>query len=329
MRCLLVMPSRFSGVFVGSLSLALATPSTDSKVAGSQAHSEAHNAEDEFLTIADQSVDGPDAPVAIFVQGEVHRDIDGNALPYSKQAFDRQLAQSMAANGVTVVRYSRLNSDFCEHVIGVASPEFGCTLPLSARIHDLQLTLDRTIASQDVKCVWLAGHSFGAFVATQVARDNLTVCGVILLGALAEPYADNILRQMREDPMLTPYASEFEALFQKVESKDPNSLSAIKPPADLLFHEGRIQHIAEAMSFDMLDAVRELDLPVLVVTGERDRQTPPENARKLHASTPNSELLIIDGVDHYFTAENERSNSVAPQLAETISEFIHRKSPLR
>ena len=58
-------------------------------------------------------------------------------------------------------------------------------------------------------------------------------------------------------------------------------------------------------AIDVLDRLREIRCPVLVVVGEQDHGTPPEMARQIHDNIPGSELVIIPRAAHLSNIERE------------------------
>jgi pimeloyl-ACP methyl ester carboxylesterase len=51
------------------------------------------------------------------------------------------------------------------------------------------------------------------------------------------------------------------------------------------------------------EALRELQMPTLIMVGEKDPWTPPRFSRLLHEAIPGSRLLIVDGQKHYMAME--------------------------
>jgi len=54
---------------------------------------------------------------------------------------------------------------------------------------------------------------------------------------------------------------------------------------------------------DVLDRLREIDCPALVIVGDQDHGTPPEMAQQIHANLRGSELLIIPSAAHLSNVE--------------------------
>ena len=74
-------------------------------------------------------------------------------------------------------------------------------------------------------------------------------------------------------------------------------------------------------SHDKLDALKVLaGIPTLVIVGERDRLTPPENARKIAAAVSGSRLLELRGAGHCTMLEQpEAVNAALYELAASVS----------
>jgi len=60
----------------------------------------------------------------------------------------------------------------------------------------------------------------------------------------------------------------------------------------------------EAISrVDLLDRLKEIDCPVLVLVGDQDHGTPPHMARAIHENLPGSELVIVESASHLSNVE--------------------------
>lgn len=69
---------------------------------------------------------------------------------------------------------------------------------------------------------------------------------------------------------------------------------------------------------DSTEALAKIDVPTLVIVGEKDGVTPPEAARKLHEHIGGSQLVVIPGAGHI-------SNMEAPEAFNgALAEFLNR-----
>lgn len=65
-------------------------------------------------------------------------------------------------------------------------------------------------------------------------------------------------------------------------------------------YAGCSEAIAE---LDLMDRLREIKCPALIMVGADDHGTPPAAARQIHENLPGSELLIIDSAAHFSNVE--------------------------
>lgn len=71
---------------------------------------------------------------------------------------------------------------------------------------------------------------------------------------------------------------------------------------------------------DVLDRLKEIDCPALVMTGEHDHATPPEMAKLIQANLRGSELLIIPSAAHLSNIEQTATFNKA------LGEFLGKQS---
>ena len=73
--------------------------------------------------------------------------------------------------------------------------------------------------------------------------------------------------------------------------------------ADVAFRHEAMLHAGEGGELHALTALATTEIPVLAIAGEHDLGTPPAAARRIAATAPRGELVIIDGVGHFPFAE--------------------------
>lgn len=62
---------------------------------------------------------------------------------------------------------------------------------------------------------------------------------------------------------------------------------------------------------DVLDRLKEIDCPALVIVGEQDHGTPPEMARQIHANLRGSTLVVIPSAAHLSNVEQPQTFNTA------------------
>jgi pimeloyl-ACP methyl ester carboxylesterase len=207
---------------------------------------------------------------------------------------------------------------------------------------DLAAVLDATGVAHAV----LAGHSMGVQACLETFRRHRTrVSGLLLLcGSYGNPLRtfrgtsalDTLLPFMRVGAMLAPRVvrlvwrsaipTEFAFAVAKMVEVNPElirqedffpyleGMARVDPMLfmEMLLHAGR--HSAR-------DLLPEIDVPTLVVAGDRDGFTPVGLSRAMADLIPHAELLVVVGGSH--TAPIERPELVG----ETVLGFLARRLP--
>lgn len=73
--------------------------------------------------------------------------------------------------------------------------------------------------------------------------------------------------------------------------------------------ENYFQAIRSIWNWGAADRLKEIEAPTLIMVGDKDTRTPPRFSRLLHATIPNSSLVIVEGAGHCLPLERpERVN---------------------
>lgn len=145
------------------------------------------------------------------------------------------------------------------------------------------------------KRVWV-GHSFGCRVGLQLAaRHSDAVAALFLIAAAGLPPHRSLATQLKRLPRhlafraaraMTPEGPARDRLRERYGSSDYRTAGAMRPV------------LVKAANEDLTDIARRIRLPVVLVHGEADSESPPEIAARLHALIPGSRLHLLRGFDH-------------------------------
>jgi pimeloyl-ACP methyl ester carboxylesterase len=165
--------------------------------------------------------------------------------------------------------------------------------------------------------IWI-GHSFGCRVGLQLAaRHPESVDGLFLIAAAGlQPRRPPWKRlrlgarrlAFRLARALTPEGPARERLRARFGSADYRQAGPLRPI------------LVKAVSEDLSEAAGAVRCPVVLVYGDRDRDTPPEIGERLHRLIPCSRLIVLRGFDHWSVLTEGRH-----QVVQRLSEFMEQE----
>ncbi|HWB48841.1 MAG TPA: alpha/beta fold hydrolase [Stellaceae bacterium] len=144
--------------------------------------------------------------------------------------------------------------------------------------------------------VWI-GHSFGCRVGVQLAARHPDAVQALFLCAAAglPPHRSPMTRLQRLPRRLafralravTPEGPARDRLRERFGSSDYRKAGAMRPV------------LVKAVSEDLSEAARRIRVPVVLVHGDRDSESPREIAERFHALIPGAQLHVLRGFDHW------------------------------
>jgi pimeloyl-ACP methyl ester carboxylesterase len=145
------------------------------------------------------------------------------------------------------------------------------------------------------KRVWV-GHSFGCRVGLRLAAQHPdAVAALFLIAAAGLPPSRSLATRLKRLPhrlaframrAMTPEGPARDRLRERYGSSDYRSAGAMRPV------------LVKAVNEDQTDIARRIRIPVVLVHGEADSESPPEIAERLRALIPGSQLHVLRGFDH-------------------------------
>lgn len=149
--------------------------------------------------------------------------------------------------------------------------------------------------------VCLVGHSLGSAISLRLAADAPERVGRIVLvgGGARLRVLPALLEAAREQPEVAGRQLDT-AAFAETHAAQREAHRA--RPADVapgMLH----RDLAACDRFDMMGELAEIAQPVLIVTGEQDRLTPPKYATYLRDHLPSATLVLVPGAGHYLPLE--------------------------
>ena len=272
---------------------------------------------------------GKGTPVVLIIPGSGPTDRDGNnplgvaAAPY------RLLAEALAAKGVSSVRIDKR---------GMFGSKAAVADPNKVTIGDYASDAHSWVASihkqTGAKCVWLLGHSEGVLVALTAAQEPRGICGVIAVSGAGRKLSDVIREQLKSNPANAPVLDEAMAALDKLDRGEHVDVTNMNPVLLKLFAPQVQEYLIDIFKRDPVKLAASLEVPLLIVQGERDIQVSVTDARDLAAAQPKAKLVLIPAMNHVLkdVASDDRAANLATYadpalpvdstLVDTIAAFV-------
>jgi pimeloyl-ACP methyl ester carboxylesterase len=162
--------------------------------------------------------------------------------------------------------------------------------------------------------VWI-GHSFGCRVGLQLAaRHPEAIEGLFLIAAAGLPPQRSLSVRIRVAAQrwafrlarqFAPEGPARDRLRARFGSADYRAAGELRPI------------LVKAGTEDLTAAARAVRCPAVLIVGDRDRETPPELAGRLHRMMPQSRLVVLRGFDHWNVLTDGRH-----QIVQRLGEFM-------
>ncbi len=167
------------------------------------------------------------------------------------------------------------------------------------------------MAALRIDAAHIVGLSFGSIVALALRRRHAArSSGMILAsayagwaGSLAPEVAGERLRQALRLADGTAGAVADALLPTMFHAEIPRRTKDAFRESMEAFHPVGFRAMARASAEDVRDVLPHIDVPTLLIYGDRDVRAPLTVARSLHAAIPGSELVLLPGVGHVCNVE--------------------------
>ncbi len=194
-------------------------------------------------------------------------------------------------------------------------------------VDDYADTVDLFAQAVQLERASVAGHSMGGAIAQTLAlRRPPWLVSVVLVGTGARLRVHPlILEGLHSAQTLPPagtlppkYAAAIEAICQwqygpttseQIQRKGRHQLLSVDPA---VIHDDYVA----CNAFDVMDSVKEITLPTLIVTGSADKMTPLKYSQYLHDQIPGSQLVEIKDGGHMMAVEKP------VEVAQAVARFL-------
>lgn len=264
-------------------------------------------------------------PVALIISGSGPTDRDGNN-PMMQNDSLKMLAEQLHKNGISSLRYDKRG-------IGKSKKAGGKEADLRFEHYANDATAWITLLSKDSRFsdVYVIGHSEGALLGL-LASQNDGIAKYISVAGVGRS-ADNVLRdQLETQPKMVK-----DIAFPIIDKLSRGQLvSDINPMLNSIFRPSVQPYMISWFKYDPVKEIAKLDIPILIIQGTTDLQVQKLDAELLSKASPNSKLVVIEGMNHVLKeAPSDKTKNMLtyanpslplkPELVDSIVKFLSNK----
>lgn len=288
------------------------------------------------LTLA-QAGHEEEQPVVLIIPGSGPTDRDGNNPMGVTAAPYRLLAEGLAQRGIGSVRIDKRGMFGSAGAVPDAND-----VTIADYADDVEAWVTATRSATMAQCIWIVGHSEGGLVALAAAqRQRRDICGIILIASVGRPIGTILREQLMANPANAPILNDALAAIDTLEAGERVDVSALHPALQGLFAPGVQGFLIDMMAYDPPALAATTALPMLIVAGGKDLQTPVADARAIVERQPGAKLVILPDMNHVLKtveAEGRAANlatyanpslPLAPGLIDAIADFVTKQEPFQ
>ncbi|MDT0648079.1 alpha/beta hydrolase [Zunongwangia sp. F260] len=277
-----------------------------------------NNFVDGTLTIP---AEGTASSLVILIQGSGPTDRNSNQ-PMMKNDALKKMAHRLAEEGIASFRYDK-------RIMKIGQSELKeKDLRFTNFVEDANTVLDYFRKNEEYAKIIVAGHSQGSLVGMLAANDKADA--FISLAGAGRSIDDIITEQIGNQ--LPELKEGTRAALDEIKQK--GSTTSYHPFLESMFRSDVQPFLASWIQFDPALEVAKLEIPVLIINGTSDVQMKTKEAELLKEAKPDSEMVIIDNMNHVFReiqgndqlanskSYNEPNRPLHPELIPIMTDFI-------
>ena len=260
-------------------------------------------------------------PMAIIIGGSGPTDRNGNQQMINNNSL-KLLAEGLSKQGIATFRYDkRILKQMKDRTLNEE------TISFEDFITDAQAVVSYFKRANAFSKIYVIGHSQGSLVGMVAAQKD--VDGFVSLAGAGQTIDDVIVDQLEQQaPGLKDNARK------AFDDMRANGIALNYSPGLASIFRKQIQpFMLTWMKYNPKSEIGKLDIPILIVNGDKDLQVQVSEAEKLRVAKPDSDFKIIPGMNHILKeikgddvenskSYNEPNRPVMSDLLELVAAFI-------
>lgn len=246
------------------------------------------------------------SPLLIWVHGSGGVDRDGNPAKYIRQFREAVNNQNLAFFSYDKRTANPKNAAFLNDVL------------IDDFVSDVEVVISHFKNDARFSSIILVGHSQGsllAMLASKNADKYISVAGA------GETIDKTIIRQ------ITNQNAAFGAMTAQhfKELKETGSIKEVNPNLVSLFAPQNLLFISSWMAVNPVDEIKKVNIPTLIIQGDKDIQVLISDAENLSKAKPDAQFAIVKNMNHVLKTIEKDEDNLASYMSDNFSiseEFI-------
>ncbi|MDQ0428539.1 pimeloyl-ACP methyl ester carboxylesterase [Planomicrobium stackebrandtii] len=141
-----------------------------------------------------------------------------------------------------------------------------------------------------------------------VAAERVSADWFVSIAGAGRPI-DQVLMEQLEGQLPEDLMTEADQIIEQL--KEGEHVETVSPELQSLLRPSVQPYMVFWLAYDPQEEVAAMEIPVLIIGGTADSQVPQSDVESLHAAHPESELLIIDDMNHVLKTESDEDGNEA------------------
>ena len=225
------------------------------------------------------------APLVLIIAGSGPTDRDGNSGSLKNNSL-KMLAQGLYDNNIASLRFDKRG------VAGSLSA-YKSELRFEDYINDVEQWTKVLKNDSRFSSVIILGHSEGSLIGMIAAQKGMVEKYISMAGPGVTMQA-TLRRQLADQP---PYILSMSLpIIEELEKG--KTVDSVPPLINALFRPSIQPYLISCFKYDPAIEITKVKCPILIIQGTTDIQIPVNEAEILASANSNSQLVIIEGMNH-------------------------------
>ena len=227
------------------------------------------------------------SPLVLIIAGSGPTDRDGNNISLQNNSL-KMIAQGLYMNDIASFRFDKRGISRSA-VAGMSEED----LRFEHYIEDVKQWCSLLKEDSRFSSFIILGHSEGSLIG-MIASQTVSPDKFISLAGPGFSMQATLRRQLADQPVYILSMSL--PIIEQLEKG--KTVDSVPPLINMLFRPSIQPYLISTFKYDPVIEISKVQSPVLIVQGTTDIQIQVEDAKKLAAANSNSELVIIEGMNH-------------------------------